>query len=108
MPHASPTLRQLRVRAGIKPGPWAEKVQMHRAAYSLVENGHRSASPEFFARCATRLTEVLGVDVEPEHLIAKDPDSDDEDDEQGAGSGPPNRRDSTGPGRLQPGVRAAS
>lgn len=88
MPYASPNLRQLRVRAGIKPGRWAEQVQMSRGAYSLVENGHRSASEELFGRCAARLTDLLGETVETDDLIA----------EKGGGRDLPRLRNSTARG----------
>lgn len=80
---------------------------MHRSAYSLVENGHRSASKELFGRCAALLTELLGEKVDPDDLMVAQGD-DDEHEHTDAGSGPPTRGDSTGPGRLHPGMRAAS
>lgn len=108
MPHASPTLRQLRERAGVKPGRWAEQVDMARVAYSLVENGHRSASRELFGRCATRLSEILGLPVDPKILML-DPDEDEgEHEHTDAGTGPPNRGDSTGPGRFKPDSASAA
>lgn len=73
---------------------------MARVAYSLVENGHRSASKELFGRCAARLSELLGQSIDPKILMA-DPEDEDEHVHTDAGTGPPNRNDSTGPGRVQ-------
>lgn len=110
MPHASPNLRRLRQRTGTKTGPWADAVDYNRNQYVNVESGRRSASPEFFARCAIRLTQLLGERIDPEVLMATgdEDDSDSEHEHTDAGTGPPNRGDSTGPGRLHPGMRAAS
>lgn len=69
MPNASPALRRLRRDTGIKSGPWARRVQMHPKSYSGVEAGRRSASLEFFVRCAARLTEELGWKVNPRVLM---------------------------------------
>ncbi len=109
MPPASSDLRRLRLRTGIKSGQWAEHVQMNRTAYVNVENGHKPGSPELFARCAALLTQLLGEPVEAGQLMvrAADPDDEDEHVHTDAGTGPPNRNDSTGPGRHHD-MRAAS
>lgn len=106
MPHAAPLLRSLRQKTGIKPGPWADAVEYDRSQYSHVEAGRRSAGSELYGRCARLLAEHLGIDIDPDDLMSKDPD--DEDVHTDAGTGPPNRNDSTGPGRHNPGMRAAS
>lgn len=69
MPYASPLLRSLRQETGIKPGRWADTVEYDRTQYTHVEAGRRSASPEFFARCAAQLTNHLGTKVEPRLLM---------------------------------------
>lgn len=75
MPLASPALRRLRIRAGVKSGLWAERVQINRNHYVNVEGGHKPGSQELFARCASALTELLGERVEPDQLIADAGDS---------------------------------
>lgn len=104
MPYASSELRRLRLRTGIKVTQWAERVQYTRNAYTNVETGRRPASPEMFGRCAVLLAVLLGVDVEVDDLIARGDDDENEDEHEhtDAGTGPPNRGDSTGPGRFQP------
>jgi hypothetical protein len=72
MPAASAELKRLRLRTGIKSGAWAGQVQMHRTAYIAVEAGRRPGSAELFARCARRLSELLGQEIDPEDLIASD------------------------------------
>lgn len=104
MPFSSPNLRRLRVRSGVKPGRFAEMVQASRSHYLNVERERVVGSPELFGRCATKLTELLGDRVETDELIAAtDPteDNDEEHEHTDAGTGPPNRGDSTGPGRYQ-------
>lgn len=109
MPHATPLLRSLRQKTGVKPGPWADAVEYDRSQYSHVESGRRSAGSELYGRCARLLAEHLGIDVEPGDLMAADPEGEEEEHEHtDAGTGPPNRGDSTGPGRVHPGMRAAS
>lgn len=54
----------------MKTGQWAETVEYNRNQYVNVESGHRSASPEFFARCASRLTQSLGEQVDVDALMA--------------------------------------
>lgn len=108
MPQASPELRRLRVRTGIKAGEWAQRVRMHRVSYAQVEGGRNPGSPELFSRCAALLSELLGEAVDPARLML-DPEDEEEDHEHtDAGTGPPNRGDSTGPGRLRPDLREAS
>lgn len=99
MPHAAPLLRSLRQKTGIKPGPWADAVGYDRSQYSHVESGRRSAGSELYGRCARLLAEHLGFDVNPDDLMAAEPDNEDEHGHTDAGTGPPNRGDSTGPGR---------
>lgn len=77
MPLASPALRRLRIRTGIKSGPWAERVKVNGNHYVNVEGRHKPGSNELFARCAAALTELLGERVEPVELIAADDEAGD-------------------------------
>lgn len=101
MPHASPELRRLRIKTGVKAGEWAQRVHVHRVSYAQVEGGRYPGSAELFSRCAALLTELLGEPVDADRLMvrAADPDDEDEHEHTDAGTGPPNRNDSTGPGR---------
>lgn len=111
MPLSSPNLQRLRIRTGVKPGRFAQMVGAARSHYSNVEYGRKVGSPELFGRCAATLSRLLDMSVEPEELmVAKGEDDEDADEHEhtDAGTGPPNRGDSTGPGRLHPGMRAAS
>lgn len=127
MPHATPELRRLRIEAVVTTGEFAKLANYNRNAYSNVEHGHRVASPEAFQVFAEVLSQKLSdrrrhpvhIDARtlyasddrarrpPGDLAAKDPD-DDEHEHTDAGTGPPNRNDSTGPGRHNPDMRAAS
>lgn len=108
MPQSLPSLQRLRRRARVKPGQFAEMVGASRSHYSNVEYGRKVGSPELFESCAAVLSDLLGEPISAEDLMAaKDPD-DDEHEHTDAGTGPPNRNDSTGPGRHNPGMRAAS
>lgn len=104
MPLSSPNLRRLRIRSGVKPGTFAEMVGAARSHYSNMEHGRVVGSPELFGRCATVLTRLLSERVEVDELMAStsEPDEEEEHEHTDAGTGPPNRGDSTGPGRLRP------
>lgn len=109
MPLSSPNLRSLRIRSGVKPGAFAEMVGAARSHYSNMEHGRVVGSPELFGRCATVLTRLLSERVEVDDLMAatsSEPDEEDEHEHTDAGTGPPNRGDSTGPGRLHPSGQA--
>jgi DNA-binding XRE family transcriptional regulator len=71
MPFASPELRRLRLRAGVKSGQWADRVRINRNHYVNVESGRKVGSPELFGRCALALTELLGETVETDDLISQ-------------------------------------
>lgn len=115
MPLADPTLRRLRIRTGIKPGRWAELVDMHRTAYTAVESGRRPGSAELFSRCAAQLTDLLGEEIEPEDLMADSPHDPKEPCVPKPPSKPPaerapkpDRPRPTGPNRDSDAIRAAS
>ena len=95
MPHATPLLRRLRQRTGVKSGAWAERVEINRNHYVNVEGGHKPGSHELFARCAHALTELLGEAVEVDSLM-----------EAGRGSKPkgPRRPPTKPPKRPERGV----
>lgn len=100
MPLSSPNLQRLRIRSGVKPGRFAEMVGAARSHYSNVEHGRKVGSPELFGRCASTLSRLLDRAIDPEDLmVAKGDDDEDEHEHTDAGTGPPNRGDSTGPGR---------
>jgi hypothetical protein len=69
MPKATPLLRSLRQRTGVKSGAWAQKVQVNRNHYVNVECRHKTGSRELFARCALELTELLGEPVDVDDLM---------------------------------------
>lgn len=69
MPLSSPHLQRLRVRAGVKPGRFAELVETARSHYSNVEHGRKVGSPELFGRCAVHLSRLLDAAIDPSDLI---------------------------------------
>ena len=71
--HNGPAIRALRIKDGVKPGPFATKAMVSYAHLDNIENERKEASPEVLYRIAAALNVPIEAIVrDPSFLVTSD------------------------------------